>query len=183
MRIAIYCSSRDNVPQCYKDDAALIGSYIGNRRHTLVYGGIGIGLMKVVASAVRQSGGRIVGVVPVTKRQMSNRDNDENILVRDLNERKAKMITISDLFVVLPGGYGTLDELVSTFSFLTFIGDCGKRIIIVDRDGLFEPFLSQLKLMEEKGLMSSDSLKERIMVVSSACECCELIGHIERSYT
>lgn len=181
MRIAVYCSSRENLPQSYKDDADLIGNYIGNRKHTLVYGGIGIGLMKVVASAVGRSGGRIVGVVPVTKRQMCNSDNDENILTRDLSDRKARMVMISDLFVVLPGGYGTLDELVSTFSFLTFIGDCGKRIILLNSDGLFNPLLSQLRLMAEKGLMNGDAIKERIMVVASAHECCELIGNIEQA--
>lgn len=180
MRIAVYCSSKEDIPQFYKDDAAIIGSYIGNHRHTLVYGGIGMGLMRVVASAVQASGGRVVGVIPVAKKQLGNSLNSENLLTQDLNDRKSKMIMVSDLFIVLPGGYGTLDELISTFSFLTYIGNKTKHIIILNKDGLFDPFQAQLQLMAEKGLMSA-ALMSRLRVVGSAHECCEMIGNIEQS--
>lgn len=179
MRIAVYCSSRENIPQSYRNDAAIIGNYIGSHRHTLIYGGIGSGLMETVSVAAHATGARVVGIVPVTKKHLCHGVNDENILACDLSDRKAKMIQLGELFIVLPGGYGTLDEMVSTFSSLTFTGDEEKRIIMLDKDGLFEPILSQLQLMIGKGLMSGDSLS-RIMVADSAHECCKMIGDICR---
>lgn len=176
MRIVVYCSSKENIPQSYKDDAALIGNYIGINRHTLVYGGIALGLMEITAAAAHRAGGRVVGVVPVTKKQMSHKINDEDVLACDLNDRKAKMMMMGDLFIVLPGGYGTLDELVSTFSLLTFTGDTRKRIIVLNRDGIFNPILSQLQLMVDRGMMPAEHLS-RIMTVTSGHECCEAIAN------
>ncbi len=180
MRIVVYCSSKENIAQEYKDDAALIGNYIGNQKHTLVYGGIEMGLMNITASAVHDAGGRVVGVVPVTKKHLSHKYNDETILAFDLNDRKAKMMVTGDLFIVFPGGYGTLDELVSTFLYLTFIGDNKKEIIILNKDGLFDPTLSQLQLMADKNLMPREFIS-RIKIATTAHECCEIISNINQS--
>ena len=96
------------------------------------------------------------------------------MLAFDLNDRKAKLILLGDVFVVLAGGYGTLDELISTFSFLTFAGDTHKTIILVNEDGLYDPILSQLNLMIEQNLLSTQNMS-RLKVVANAQECCQLL--------
>lgn len=175
MRTAIYCSSKETVPQAYRDDAATIAQCVARLGSTLVYGGLEIGMMKVVARAAKDAGGRVVGIVPVKRKHQINPINDENVLTLDLNDRKAKMELLSDIFVVLPGGYGTLDELVSTFSFLTFTSDKLKPIIILNTDGIYDPTLQQLQLMVDRQLMDP-AIMQRILVAKDARECCRMLN-------
>lgn len=175
MKIAVYCSSRDNIDETYKADAALVGKRIGMAGAHLVYGGVGLGLMRIVASEARKAGGRVVGVVPISRKALANKDNTDTILARDLNDRKSRMMLLGDAFVVLPGGYGTLDELISTFSFLTFTGDTSKRIVVINRDGIFDPILAQLRLMASRGLLDEKAIG-CLSVVSDGEECCRVLG-------
>lgn len=175
MRTAVYCSSKDTVPQSYRDDATIIGRYVAQLGSTLVYGGLDLGMMKVVARAAKDAGGRVVGIVPIMRKKYINPINDENVLALDLNDRKAKMELLSDIFVVLPGGYGTLDEMISTFSFLTFTVDKQKPIIVLNTDGLYDHTIAQLQLMCDRELMDPTTM-QRIHVASDAKECCKIIG-------
>ena len=86
------------------------------------------------------------------------------------------------MYVVLPGGYGTLDELVSTFTFLSFIGDDTKKVLVVNLDGLFDPVITQLRLMVERGLMDL-RLMNNLKVVASAYECCQLLDSYKQKIT
>lgn len=175
MKIAVYCSSRDNIDETYKADAALVGKRIGMAGAHLVYGGVGLGLMRIVASEARKAGGRVVGVVPISRKALANKDNTDTILARDLNDRKSRLMLLGDAFVVLPGGYGTLDELISTFTFLIFTGDTSKRIVVINRDGIFDPILNQLQLMASRGLLNKHAV-DCLTIVSCAEECCRELG-------
>ncbi len=163
------------MPQTYRDDAITIGNYLAQLGSTLVYGGLDLGMMKVVARAAKDAGGRVVGIVPIMRKKYINPINDENVLALDLNDRKAKMELLSDIFVVLPGGYGTLDEIISTFSFLTFTADKHKPIILLNTDGLYDHTIAQLQLMCDRQLMDPSTM-QRIHVARDAKECCEIIG-------
>ena len=177
MRIVVYCSSRENIPGQYMESAAKIGRWIGSHGASLVYGGMDLGLMRIVAHEAREAGGRIVGVVPVKEKAKALECNDEEILAYDLNDRKAKLILLGDVFVVLAGGYGTLDEWISTFSFLTFAGDKNKTIIVINEDGLYDPMLEQFKLMLDRGLLSLENMS-RMKIASSAEECCDMLEQL-----
>lgn len=174
MNVVIYCSSKENISQEYKTAAAIIGQWIGSHNATLVYGGINLGLMKIAATETRNAGGRAIGIVPIDRKAMEYPHNDESIYVADLSERKARLIELGDVFIVLPGGYGTLDELMSTFATLTFTNDRNKSIIILNQDGLFDNTLAQLHTMIDNGLMLPDTM-QRLKVVTSATECCEIL--------
>lgn len=174
MRIAVYCSSKEDISDAYRHDAQAIGRFVASLGATMVYGGLNIGMMKIAAQSAKDEGGRIVGIVPIKRKEQINPINDENVLALDLNDRKAKMELMSDIFVVLAGGYGTLDEWISTFSFLTFTGDLKKPIIVLNRDGLYDPTICQLRLMVDRSLLDPRQL-DRIKVTSSAEECCEAI--------
>lgn len=165
MRVVVYCSAAEALPDHWREGAAAIGRWIGERGATLVYGGVNAGLMTETAAAARAAGARIVGVVPVRRSNMASPLNDIQISVADLNERKATMELLGDVFVVLPGGYGTLDELASTFAYINFTKQIGKHIVIYNPDGIFDPLMTQLDLMAEAGLMRPAS---RDVIITTA---------------
>ena len=145
MKIAVYCSSREKIDAQYKESAKTIGECIGAHGATLIYGGVDRGLMSIVSQGVRDAGGRTVGIVPRLRQEVRNVLDDEMIAVDDLNERKALMLSMSDLFIVLPGGYGTLDEFVSTFTSLAFAGNKTKEIIVLNQNNIFDTTLTMVR--------------------------------------
>lgn len=157
MRVVVYCSSAESLPESWREGASAVGRWIGEHGATLVYGGVNAGLMTETASAARAAGARIVGIVPARRCNMVSPLNDIQISVADLNERKATMELLGDVFVVLPGGYGTLDELASTFAYINFTNQIGKHIVIYNPDGIFDPLMTQLDIMAEAGLMKPAS--------------------------
>ncbi len=180
MNIVVYCSSKEEIAQEYKDAAAEIGRWIGESGNTLVYGGINMGLMKIIAAETRRAGGRAVGVVPVTASAMAFPENDEVIPAQDLNDRKTKMIAMGGAFVALAGGYGTLDELMATFALLTYTGNTAKHIILLNQNGLYDHTVAQFREMAAQGLLSCEAMR-RISVASSAEECCEILKRLTQN--
>ena len=175
MRIAVYCSSREEIDLCYKESAQIIGECIGSNSASLVYGGVDKGLMRIVSSAVKQKGSRVVGIVPVTRQNVRNVLDDEMIISSDLNDRKAKMLHLSDLFIVLSGGYGTLDEFISTFTSLAFAQNKTKQIILLNQNHMFDATMAQFQVMIKEGMMEKELL-QRVKVVTTAQECCSMIN-------
>lgn len=157
MKIVVYCSSVDNLPESWQQAAQLTGNWIGTRGYSLVYGGVHSGLMRIVAQSTKDAGGKVVGIVPARRMEMASYLNDVKVPTSDLNDRKGVMQMLGDAYVVLPGGYGTLDEFTTSFSYLNFTRQ-RRPIIVVNLDGIFSPILAQLSLMADKGLMSPDNL-------------------------
>ena len=181
MNIVVYCSSRDSIAPLYKNSASELGQWIGAMGATLVYGGINRGLMRIVADSTRLNGGKTIGVVPIEKKANEYPFNDETIFAVDLNDRKSKMIELGDVFVVLAGGYGTLDELFATFAFLSFTGDKAKSIIIVNDNNLFDPTIQQLNTMADNHLFEA-KLMSRIHIVTSITQCRETLNTLKEKY-
>ena len=145
LKIAVYCSSRDGLPEEDEAVARATGEWIGRNGHTLVYGGVNAGLMHTVAQATHDAGGRVVGVIPERFAHRGDAVVDEMIATRDLSDRKMKMIEMSDLFVVLPGGIGTLDEWLSTLSQIMVNGEDDRRgIVAVNMHGLYDAQAQEL---------------------------------------
>ena len=108
---------------------------------------------------------------------LKNVFDDELIQARDLNERKAKMLSLSDVFVVLPGGYGTLDEFISIFTSLAFADNKTKQIILLNQNHLFDNTLEQIKVMIQERLMEQE-LMWRVKVASTPQECCNILDEL-----
>mgnify|MGYP003293488361 CR=1 FL=1 len=144
MNIAVYCSSRDGLPQHIEDIAVALGQWLGKNGHTLVYGGVHAGLMHTVAQAAHDSGARVVGVVPECFKQRIDEVVDEPVYTQNLNDRKAEMYSRSDHFVVLPGGIGTIDEWVATLSQIT-VDQSPRRIVVMNLDGMYDHTVKQLE--------------------------------------
>lgn len=170
LKIAVYCSASENLAPAWIDAARRLGAWIGATGVTIVYGGVDAGLMRVVARAASDAGaGSIVGVVPAKRSGMASPFNDVVVPAEDLADRKSVMQLMADVFVVLPGGYGTLDEFLSALAFIRFNGLRDKSIILYNPGGLYDPLLRQFDDLIACGLMDPASL-DSVCIVSSSDE-------------
>ena len=144
MKIVVYCSSQEGLEEKYRLLARDLGTWIGQQGHTLLYGGSNAGLMHITAVAVHETGGHIVGVIPEMFRHRIDPVCDEVVYTANLGDRKQYMIEHGDVFVVMPGGIGTLDEWMSTLAVMTIGNDDPRPIIVANIDGLYDATIQQL---------------------------------------
>lgn len=144
MKIVVYCSSQEGLEEKYRLLARDLGTWIGQQGHTLLYGGSNAGLMHITAVAVNEAGGHIVGVIPEMFRHRIDPVCDEVVYTANLGDRKQYMIEHGDVFVVMPGGIGTLDEWMSTLAVMTIGNDDPRPIIVANIDGLYDATIQQL---------------------------------------
>lgn len=137
--ICVYCASSNNLSDHYKKSAQELGIEIGRRGYTLVYGGTLEGLMGIIAQSVKKSGGKVIAVIPelLHRRHMDFDESDQVIVTPDMRERKAIMQNRAEAFVVLPGGFGTMDEVMEQIA-LKQLGYHKKPIIFVNTEGFYE---------------------------------------------
>ncbi len=142
--ICVYSSSSSAIATVYFQAAAELGQEIARRRDTMLYGGGLVGLMGAVAKAVHQTGGRVVGVIPeaLNVPGVVYENCDELIITQTLRERKAIMDQRSDAFIALPGGYGTLEELLEIIT-LKQLRYHQKPIVILNINGFYDRLLKQ----------------------------------------
>jgi uncharacterized protein (TIGR00730 family) len=163
LTICVYCGSGAGRDPRYLEAAVTLGRMIATAGHGLVYGGGNVGLMGAVAKAVKDNGGTVTGIIPhflLTKEKLKA-DADNIILVEDMHERKMKMFERADAFVALPGGIGTLEELVEQMTWAQ-LGRHGKPIVIADIGGFWRPFMDILAHMRMEGFIR-DGLEVRTM--------------------
>jgi uncharacterized protein (TIGR00730 family) len=150
MRVAVYCSAKDRIPEEYLALGDALGKWIAQAGHTLVYGGATGGLMTRVSNAAKAAGGRVEGVIPqriIEAKRMA--DNcDELYIVANMSERKQKMREIADCFVCLPGSYGTMDEMMDVVASGT-VGEHRKPIFVVNYKGFYEGLQQLAQHMRE----------------------------------
>ncbi|MCQ2506832.1 MAG: TIGR00730 family Rossman fold protein [Lachnospiraceae bacterium] len=161
MKVAVYCGVGIGNNPAYKEGAVRLGKWISNHHYTLVYGGGDSGLMGVIASEVFKAGCPVIGVVPGDVEFIKNRPQPyvtELITARNMSERKEKMLNLSDVFIALPGGIGTLDEITEVIT-LTKIGVFDKKCILFNQDGFYEPFRKMLQDMEKEGFIEAEAMK------------------------
>jgi hypothetical protein len=154
MRVAVFCSSSPTIDSKYIDLATDLGAAIGERKWDLVSGGGHISMMGAVARGVRASGGKTIGVIPqsLVDIEFADHDSHELHVVDSMRERKAKMEDLSDAFIALPGGPGTLEELFEIWvgRFLNFHN---KPVIILDPFGIYGPLRDLLDHLEVHGFV------------------------------
>ena len=152
--ICVFCSSSDAIGPAHTQLAAELGAQLARRGHSLVSGGGAMSSMGAVARAVRAGGGRTVGVIPAAllEIEMGDRDADELLVVDDMRTRKGLMDGRSDAFVALPGGLGTLEELLEVWV-ARVLGMHVKPVVVLDPEGLFAPLRRQVDLMVSEGFV------------------------------
>lgn len=139
----VYTSSSDAIDPRYPKAAAEFGRRIGERGDALVYGGTNVGVMGVLAEAVRAAGGHVAGVIPklMFDRGIADEACDDLVVTNGMSDRKQQMIGRADAFVALPGGFGTLEELLEVLT-LKQLGYHRKPIVLFNLDGFYDPLLA-----------------------------------------
>jgi uncharacterized protein (TIGR00730 family) len=153
--ICVYCGSRLGADPGYEAAARELGRLIGERGWRLVYGGGKVGLMGVVADAVMQAGGTVLGVIPehLLKMEVGHGALTELRVVQTMHERKQIMAENADAFVALPGGIGTLEELFEVWTW-QHLGYHDKPIALLDTDRYWQPLLDFVAHMETEEFIS-----------------------------
>jgi uncharacterized protein (TIGR00730 family) len=166
--ICVYCGSNTGTNPAYAAAARQLGQAMAKERIGLVYGAGGLGLMGELARSVLAHGGRVTGIIPafLSKKERMLRDADELIVVDDMHQRKKLMFDKSDAFVALPGGIGTLEELVEQLTWAQ-LGRHTKPIVLVNIDGFWEPLLALLRHMNEEAFIRPD-MDVRFLTVARA---------------
>src|SRR3954453_15552823 len=156
--ICVYCSSSTSIDQRYVDLAAEVGTELARRGHSLVSGGGDLSCMGAVARAARAGGARTVGVIPraLLELEVGDQDADELLVVDDMRIRKGLMDAHTDAFLPLPGGLGTLEELLEVWV-ARFLGMHDKPVVALDPDGLFAPLREQVDVLVQKGFVRRES--------------------------
>jgi uncharacterized protein (TIGR00730 family) len=152
--ICVYCGSSPGTDPAFVETAREFGKILAQNGVRLVYGGGSIGLMGAVATSVIEHGGDAVGIIPefLTAKERPRKLAQEQIITRDMHERKRIMFDRADAFVALPGGIGTLEELVEQMTWAQ-LGRHKKPILIANINGFWDPLLVLLKHMRAMGLV------------------------------
>ncbi len=172
--VCVYCAAVPTHPELL-ELAAELGEAIADRGWTLVWGGGNVSAMGAVATAARARGGRTVGVIPkkLMRREIADTNADELIVTDTMRERKQVMEDRADAFIVLPGGVGTLDELLDAWT-AGYLGMHGKPIVMLDRWGHYDGLLAWLNGLVDTGYIAQVAMERLVLVdkVGAALEVC-----------
>ncbi|HOX81979.1 MAG TPA: TIGR00730 family Rossman fold protein [Chryseolinea sp.] len=154
MNICVFCGSSTGHNSVFADAAITLGIALANRNITLVYGGGNVGLMGILADSVLKHGGNAVGVIPdfLMKREVGHKNLTRLEVVSSMHERKKRMADISDAFIAMPGGWGTLDELAEILTWKQ-LGLINQPVGILNTNHFFDPLLQQMNAMQETGFL------------------------------
>ena len=173
--ILVFCGSKTGTHSSYAETAFLVGKLMAKKQVRMVYGGGGVGLMGVAARAALEYAGEVVGIIPDFLQHIEgiNMKIAELHIVDSMHARKQKMAELSDAVLVLPGGYGTLDEL---FEMLTLIQlQQGKWPVgVLNVNGYYDHLIGHISTMREEGFLSEES--RSLLKVSDNVE--ELIDYL-----
>jgi len=182
MNISVFCASSHPRSAHLALAAAELGHAIATNGHKLLYGGSNLGLMGVVSGAALEAGGTVIGVIPsfFSEEIIMSQPVTELVRVKSMAERKEYLIAHSDAFIALPGGIGTLDEIleVMVHNQLGPLRDTchkDKPVILFNPDGFYNPFLQQIKDMGEAGFFRSG----KAPTLLSASSVAGLMEHID----
>ncbi len=155
--VCVYCSSSNTLEASYYDEARKLGRLMAANQYGLVYGGGQIGLMGVLAEAVHEHDGYVYGVIPhalKNKEGVAYELADEMVITDTMRERKGIMFEQSEAFITLPGGIGTLEELIETLT-LKHLGYHNHPLIIVNTNGFFDSLMALLEQYREEKFLGA----------------------------
>jgi uncharacterized protein (TIGR00730 family) len=167
--IAVFCASADGVNPAYNRVAEELGASLATRNIGLIYGGASVGLMKTVAEAALAHGGRVVGVIPqvLVDLEVAHKGITELHVVDTMHTRKALMSDLVDAFIVLPGGFGTLEEVFEVLAWQT-LKLHAKPILLLNTNGYYDKLLAFLDHAVEEGMLKAKS--RAILLLASNVE-------------
>ncbi len=181
MKITVFCGANNGRNEAYKENAMELGKWIATNNHTLVYGGGKVGLMGIIADTVLEKNSEVIGIMPqfLVDREISHTGITEFIIVDDMSERKTKLVDLGDVFIALPGGPGTLEEISQVISWVR-VGKKDAPCILMNINGFYD-FLEQYfdKMVEEGFLTKED--RARTLFAKSVSEMEEFIDNYNKN--
>jgi len=179
-KLCVFCASSTQIDQAYFDAAKELADVCVDNHIHVLYGGGGVGLMGALADRILARNGKVTGVIPDFMKQLewAHTEVAEMVVVEDMRERKKRMIENVDAVVALPGGIGTLEELLEVLT-LKQLGRFNKPIVIVNTQGFYDPLVKLLYELTSKKFMREEhcriweviaSPSQLLSAVNNACE-------------
>lgn len=166
--LAVFCGSKSGNNPLFAEEAKALGYLLGSRKITLVYGAGNKGIMGAVSNAVLEKNGKVVGIIPEILKEREHHHNGitELIIVENMHTRKKMLYERCDAAIILPGGYGTMDEF---FEMLTWnqLSIHDKKIFILNTAGFYDHLFAFAKTMEEEGFLY-DKVEDKLVVLQKA---------------
>ncbi len=147
MNICVFSSSSNTIDSLFFEEANNLGTLLGKNNFTLINGGAKVGLMEATTVAANKAGTKTIGIIPekLKKRDLSSNNSCEIIITKNMQDRKAKMRQISDAFIALPGGFGTLEEILEVLT-LKHLSYHNKPIVFINTNNYFEHLFKQFEV-------------------------------------
>ncbi|MBL1231053.1 TIGR00730 family Rossman fold protein [Enterococcus sp. BWB1-3] len=166
-RIAVYCGANKGNNPVYQEQAKKLGKWMVSQGYGLVYGGGNVGLMGIIADMVLQEGGEVIGVMPtfLVDREIAHPSLTELIVVKDMHERKKKMMDEADCYLALPGGPGTLEEISEAISWAR-VGEHAHPCVLLNPNGYYDLLADFFNHMVTEGFLSQED-RENILITES----------------
>ena len=168
-RLCVFCGSSTGDMPAYAEAARTLGTALAMQRIGVVYGGASVGLMGAVADAALEAGGEVIGVIPeaLVRKEVAHAGLTELRVVGSMHERKALMAELSDGFIALPGGLGTLEELFEVWTWAQ-LGYHAKPCALLNVDGFYDPLIAFLDSVAQRRFLKP--AHRDMLVVASDCE-------------
>lgn len=179
--ICVFCGSGAGQNPAFATMATELGRYLAHNNIRLIYGGGDFGLMGTLAKATQSNGGNVTGIIPefLMKYQRGDFAPDEQIVTKDMHTRKAEMYQRADAFIALPGGIGTLEELVETMTW-SQLGTHQKPIFLFNSENFWKPFLTLLQDMRSEGFIRK-GLEVNFKVIETIDQLKQNVDHLNSS--
>lgn len=154
MNVCVFCGSGLGNDSIYREGAAKLGKLLAENSHTLVYGGGNIGLMGVLSDTVLEHGGKVIGVIPdfLLQREVGHKGVTTLEVVGSMHDRKKRMAELADVFIAMPGGWGTLDELAEILTWRQ-LGLITQPVGLLNLNRYFDHLLDQMNTMVSAGFL------------------------------
>ncbi|MBS4456560.1 LOG family protein [Tuanshanicoccus lijuaniae] len=155
MKITIFCGASTGHNPIYREKTVELATWMSKNQHDLVYGGGNVGLMGIMADTIIDNGGHTIGVIPtfLKNREIAHENLSELIVVEDMPKRKAKMMALGEVFIALPGGPGTLEEISEVISW-SRIGQNDKPCVLFNINSYFDSLQAMFSHMVSEGFLS-----------------------------
>ncbi len=168
--LAVFCGSKNGVTSLYMEHAIELGKIMVAHNITLIYGGGNVGIMGTIANTVMHNGGKAIGVIPQVLVEWERQHNSlsELLIVDDMHTRKKKMYELCDAAIILPGGFGTLDEM---FEMITWnqLSIHDKHIFILNSGGYYNHLIAHIELMQKEKFLY-EAAQQRLAIINEPSE-------------
>jgi uncharacterized protein (TIGR00730 family) len=160
MNVCVFCGSSHGLNPVYGSVAKELGFLLAQNNHSLIYGGGNVGLMGVIADAVLEKGGKVTGIIPkfLMDREVGHTGLTSLEIVTSMHERKKRMADLSDVFIAIPGGWGTLEEIAEILTWKQ-LGLLNQPVGVLNINKFFDPLLAQMQGMVTEGFLQDQNFQ------------------------